>query len=367
MQNKKTSTLMIPGPVEVSPAVYEALTAPIASHVSPKILEAHGAALEKMRKVWLASDDSQPFIIGGSGTIAMEMAATNVVEPGDKVVVMNSGYFGDRMALMLERRGVEVHSIFAEEIGAHPSLDALSEALKNKDIKAVFGTHVDTSTGVRLDAEVVAKLAREAGARSVFDGVCATAGEVFRMQEWGADVYFTASQKAIALPPGLALMVVSQDGIEARKRMSSLPPLSLDWMEWLPVMKAYEERRGSYFSTPPTHLISALDISLGHILNRGIENVFDDHQKAADLFRATFEKMGLVLVPKKGLAANTLSAVYYGAHPGIVQALKDRGFIIAGGLHPEIKAQYFRIGHMGYSVGEGNDDMKGLLNALENL
>ncbi len=358
--------LMIPGPVELSPAVYKALAAPIASHVSPTIIEAHGAALENMRRVWLAGPETQPFIIAGSGTIAMEMAITNICEAGDKVIVLNSGYFGDRNEKMLKRLGVEVRAIKAEKIGAHPDLELLEKELSEDNYKAVFGTHVDTSTGVRLDVEKVSKHCRQSGTLSIFDGVCATAAETFRMQDWGADVYYTASQKALGLPPGLALMVCSEKAIKARKTLKSGPPLSMDWLAWRPIMQAYENRKGSYFSTPATGLISALDVSLEEILSVGMEEIFSLHQRVGDRFRSLFEEHHLSILPESKYAANTLSAVYYGEHQTILQQVKEGGYVIAGGLHPEIKATYFRIGHMGYSARNGKD-VQGLIDVLKKL
>src|SRR5690606_8044509 len=143
--------LMIPGPIEISPRVAAACAQPPRSHLAPAILEDFGASLERMRAVWKAAPDSQPFIVPGSGSIAMEMAAHNVVDPGDAAVVAWSGYFSDRIATMLERRGVRVHVVAAEP-GATPAPEAVAEALARHGAKALFVTHVDTSTGVRADA-----------------------------------------------------------------------------------------------------------------------------------------------------------------------------------------------------------------------
>src|SRR5690606_29807078 len=119
-----TPLLMIPGPIEVSDAVAAAIAIRPPSHVAPDFVEAHGRALERMRAVWLASSDSQPFVVPGSGTLAMEMAATNLVGPGEAALVVNTGYFGDRMAEMLRRRGAHVRQIGAE-VGEAPPLEAI--------------------------------------------------------------------------------------------------------------------------------------------------------------------------------------------------------------------------------------------------
>jgi alanine-glyoxylate transaminase/serine-glyoxylate transaminase/serine-pyruvate transaminase len=348
--------LMIPGPIEVSPAVREAFSVPPPGHLSPRVIEAFGASLEMMRDVWLADDGSQPFVVAGGGTVAMDMAAANLLEPHQRAVVVNTGYFSDRIAEMLRRQGAEVVEVTAT-VGGAPSVEEIRVALdETPNVKALIATHVDTSTAVRVDPEPIAALARERKILSIFDGVCATAAETFDMAGWGADVYLTASQKAIGLPPGLALMVASGRALTARKaRAAAPPPMYLDWEQWLPIMRAYEERRPSYFSTPATNLILALEVGLREILAEGIERRFARHREAADTVRSAWRALGLDLVPASGnLAANTLSALRYpeGVDATLVGKILGHGVIVAGGLHPAIRDEYFRVGHMGYAVVE---------------
>ncbi len=348
---------MIPGPVEISPAVLEAHASPPPGHLSPRVIEAFGASLERMRGVWRSGPSGQPFVVAGSGTTAMEMAAANLVGPGDPVVVVHTGYFSDRMAEMLRRTGAEVRSVTSgpgEAPGDDEVRDAMEALLREgKKPRALFATHVDTSTGVRIDPRPLAHLARTYGALAVFDGVCATGGERFEMEAWGADVYVTASQKAIGLPPGLALMVVSERALAARSARKQPPPMVLDWHEWLPIMRAYEERRPAYFATPATNLILALDVGLREILEDGIDARIVSHERTGRAMRAAWSAMGLAPVPaREDLQANTLSALRYpaGAGPSLVARIAERGVVVAGGLHPEIKDRYFRVGHMGYAV-----------------
>ena len=214
---------------------------------------------------------------------------------------------------------------------------------------------------VQPDASFVGQgfcaLANEHGALTVFDGVCATVGERFEMARWGADVYLTASQKAIGLPCGLGLMVVSDGAMRARSALAAPPPMSMDWLEWLPIMEAYEGRRPSYFSTPATNLIVALDVGLKEILasalggRRGMESCFHNHARVASAMRRAWEAMGLELLPARDeIAANTLSAILYppGTGPALLGHIKNNGVAVAGGLYPGRKAEYFRVGHMGY-------------------
>lgn len=349
-----TPLLMIPGPIEVSDAVLAACAIRPPSHTSGDLIAAHGRALKRMREVWLAAADSQPFVVPGSGTLAMEMAATNLVAPGDKALIVNSGFFGDRMADILTRRGAHVIQANAA-IGDAPPLEVVAKLLAIGGFKALFATHVDTSTGVRTDAEGLARLAREHDVLAVIDGVCATAAERLEMEAWGVDVYLGASQKAIGLPPGLALMVASSRAMAAREKLAVPPPLAIDFHAWLPIMRAYEEGRPSYFSTPATTLVAGLDVALGELLAtthdgaEGMEARFRLHERAASAMRAAFSAMELELFCQPSLAANTLSAIRFpdGVDPSLVGRVKERGVIVAGGLHPKARTEYFRVGHMG--------------------
>jgi alanine-glyoxylate transaminase / serine-glyoxylate transaminase / serine-pyruvate transaminase len=344
--------LMIPGPVELSPAVLDAAAWPPPSHTSPRLIEAFGRSIERMREVWRADAASQPFILAGSGTLAMEVAAANLVEPGDRALVVVTGYFSERMTEILRRYGAEVTEVTAP-VGEAPAPEEIRTALARAPFKALFATHVDTSTGVRVGPEPLCRLAREAGALAVFDGVCATAAERFEMADWGADLYFTGSQKAIGLPPGLALMVASERALAARaSRKAPPPPLFLDWSSWLPIHRAYEERKPSYFATPATSLVMALDAGLGEIVEAGVAARVEAHARAAAALRAAWAQLGLRSVAGETVTANTLSALFFppGVDASLLPRITARGVVVAGGLHPAVKSTSFRVGHMGYTV-----------------
>jgi alanine-glyoxylate transaminase/serine-glyoxylate transaminase/serine-pyruvate transaminase len=348
--------LMIPGPVEVSPAVQAAASAPPPSHTAPELIESFGRSLERMRRVWRADGSAQPFVLAGGGTAAMDMAVANLIEPGDRVLVVHTGYFSDRFAEMLRRAGARVHEVGAP-VGDAPTPERVAEELEGQlregPLKAVTVTHVDTSTGVRVDPEPLARLAREAGALSIFDGVCATGGERFEMAAWDADVYLTASQKALGLPPGLALLVASERALAARRERRTAPPMYLDWETWLPIHRAYEERRPSYFSTPATPLVKALEVALAEILTQGVEARWEAHRRSARALRAGWRALGLRAVPEREeLLADTLSALRFpdGTDRSLVGRIGDHGVTVAGGLHPEIRDRYFRVGHMGFAT-----------------
>jgi alanine-glyoxylate transaminase/serine-glyoxylate transaminase/serine-pyruvate transaminase len=347
---KNRSLLMIPGPIEFEPAVLNAMSGSTTSHVAPDFIEVFGQALERLRKVFL-SDDGQPLVLAGSGTLAMDTVAANLVEPEDQVLVVNTGYFGDRYGDILQRYGASVTHVRAP-VGGRPSLGEVEQALNSGSYKLMTVTHVDTSTGVITDIQGLAKLAHQYGALIVVDGVCSVAGEEIQMSAWDIDVVFTASQKAVGVPPGLALAVVGPDALKAFQSRST-PVLNYyaDWTNWLPIMQAYEARKASYFGTPPVNLIWALNVSLGQILSEGMQTRFQRHHALSVACKSAIETLGMEQVPlKPELAANTMSAPRFPQGISGAKFLPEvakTGVILAGGLHPEIKSEYFRIGHMG--------------------
>ncbi|MFY7670026.1 pyridoxal-phosphate-dependent aminotransferase family protein [Tenacibaculum sp. MEBiC06402] len=363
MKNRKL--LMIPGPIEVDPSVLRAMGEVTTSHVAPNFIESFGNAIELMRKIWLAPK-GQPFIVAGSGTLAMDMAVSNLLEPGDNALVISTGYFGERYKNILATYGANV-TVLQAEIGEIVPLEKIEEELSSKNYKLVTITHVDTSTGVLTDPKPIAEIAKKYNTLTVLDGVCATAGESTPQEEWGIDVVLTGSQKAIGVPPGLALLVVSEKAMHVWKnRKTPVQNYYGSFTNWLPIMEAYEERRPSYFGTPPVNLIRALEVSLSLINAEGIENRVESHLTCAKAFRKAIQKIDLQLVPKREkIAANTMSAIYYPDGIDGNQFRKDiseYGVILAGGLHSEIKTQYFRVGHMG---AINKSDIVATLSAIE--
>ncbi len=347
---KRRKLLMIPGPIEFEPAVLRALGSPTTSHVAPDFIETFGNSLDLMKKVW-KSPSGQPFIIAGTGTLAMDLAGANLIEAGDRALVISTGYFGERFADLLSRYGAKV-KILKAPIGQVVSEDEIENALKVDNYKLLTFTHVDTSTAVRVNPEPIGKLGKKYGVLTILDGVCSVAGEEIKQDEWGIDVVLTASQKAIGVPPGLALLVVSERAMAAWKnRKSPVSNYYADWSNWLPIMSAYAERRPSYFGTPAVNLVAALEVSLKLILEEGMDERIKRHEKIAEAFRKSFIAMGLGVIPKnKNICANTLSAPYYpeGVDGGaLLKEIGKNGVILAGGLLPEIRGNYFRIGHMG--------------------
>jgi len=363
MKNRKL--LMIPGPIEFEPKVLQALGAPTTSHVAPNFIESFGNCIQLMRKVWLTST-GQPFIVAGTGTFAMDMSAANLIEPNDNVLVISTGYFGVRFAEIAKRYGANV-TILESEVGNIVALDEIEKALAAKKYKLLTMTHVDTSTGVLVNPKPIAELAKKYNTLSILDGVCSVAGEEIQQEEWGIDIVLTASQKAVGVPPGLALLVVSKKALEVFKNRKTLVGnYYADFNNWLPIMHAYENRQPSYFGTPPVNLIAALEVSLQQIVAEGMENRFLRHKKIAVAFREAMIALGLKLLPvQENLSANTLTAVYFPENitgSSFLSHISKNDVILAGGLLPSHKTQYFRVGHMG-SVN--NNDIIATIAAIE--
>lgn len=347
---KARKLLMIPGPIEFEPEVMQAMSVPTTSHVAPDFIESFGSSLEMMRAVW-QSPSGQPFILAGTGTLAMDLAGSNLIEPGDNALVISTGYFGERFANLLKRYGANV-DILKAPVGDIVPIDEVEEKLKAKNYKLLTFTHVDTSTAVLNDPKPFGELGKKYNVLTVLDGVCSVAGEEIRQDEWGIDIVLTASQKAIGVPPGLALLVASKKAMETWKnRKTPVGNYYADWGNWLPIMEAYEARNPSYFGTPAVNLVLALETSLKIILKEGMENRFQRHQKIAKAFRSAISALGLNMIPvNESVAANTLSAPCYpdGVEGGnLLPEITKNGVIMAGGLLADIKSKYFRIGHMG--------------------
>ncbi|KAJ1930076.1 hypothetical protein IWQ60_000619 [Tieghemiomyces parasiticus] len=364
MSTESHKLCMIPGPVEFHEDVLGAMSTPATSHVDPGFIQTFGEVLEGLRRV-VATKDGQPFVVSGSGTLSWDLAVCNVIEAGDRVLVVNTGLFGDRMAECLEVFGAVVTTVRADRLGQAPNASAVGEVLaaaarEGRPYKMITITHVDTSTGVLADVQGIATVARNAspGTLVAVDGVCSIAAEELYMDDWGIDVIMTASQKALGTPPGLAIIVVSQRTLDAwRNRKSKVIGYFAAWSKWLPVMQAYEERRPLYFATPAVQLIMALRVGIQQLLDRGMDAVFQAHHQASAEFKAYItDSLGLTLLPvTDDVAAHSMTAIYY---PEGVKAtdllprLTEHGVVVAGGLHPDLATRYFRVGHMGLTVLE---------------
>lgn len=351
--DRLTPLLLIPGPVEFSTEVLAAAGGHPRSHMDKVFASQFGDALRGLRKI-AVTDKAQPFIISGSGTLGWDIMASNLLEAGEDVLMVNTGYFGDRYAESIETYGGVVTSVKAPAPGHAPTLASIADALANapKPFKAITITQVDTSTGVLMDVKSIAALVKRVSPLTliVVDGVCSFGGESLLFDEWGIDFVLTASQKALGTPPGLSVLIVSPRAIEAiQTRKTPIPNYYGSLLRWLPVMIAYEAGAPKYFATPAVQLVQALKVSIDQILAQGsILSRFENHAATSRRVKDSIEKWGLQLVTaSRETEANTMTAILLPkgiTAPEFLPKVLNRGVMLAGGLIANIS--YFRIGHM---------------------
>ncbi|KAL2399914.1 Alanine-glyoxylate aminotransferase 1 [Exophiala dermatitidis] len=366
-------TLLIPGPIEISDEVSQSMGHYAQSHVGQPFVNTFGETLTLLRDLFQTTNPaSQPFIIAGSGTLGWDLVSANLIEPGEDVLVLHSGYFADSFADCLATYGAKPKQLKAP-IGDRPQLPEIEAALKEKKYKAVTVTHVDTSTGVLSHIQPLSELIRRVSPDTllVVDGVCSVGGEELYFDKWSVDVALTASQKAIGCPPGLSIVMVSEKAMNVYKSRKT-PPGSYyaSFKNWLPIMQNYEAKKPSYFATPPTQLVNALNTALKQLLSQPIEARFAQHRKISQYVKSELTKMGLKQLPTDPAnAANTMTAIYLPeglTPPEILPKLMAKGVIFAGGLHREIAARYIRFGHMGVSaMDESRGEIDKALEALK--
>jgi alanine-glyoxylate transaminase/serine-glyoxylate transaminase/serine-pyruvate transaminase len=339
---------MIPGPTPVHPRILAALARPTVSHLAPTFVEAFRTALADFRTL-CRSSSGQPFVVAGGGTLAMEMALVNVVAPGETVLVISQGYFGDRYAELAKAFGLRCE-VLRSEWGRAVPVEEVARHIAGHTFAAVTITHVDTSTGTCAPVAAYCDLLRGREELVILDGVCATGGIDEPYDEWGIDVLLTAPQKAIGAPPGLALCLFSPRAMQRRRSRALVPAYYADVIRWLPIM----EDPGRYFSTPCVNEIFALAEALRIVHEEGLPARFARHERIARAFRAGLQELGLAMFTAPDCRADTLSVALH--LPAVDDAvfrreLAARGVVVAGGLGP-IAGKAFRLGHMG-NIGPG--------------
>lgn len=342
--------LAIPGPTIVSKWVYDWITIDGLGHMSPEFTEVFRQVLVMLRDL-VYMEDGQPIVLTGSGTLGMEASITSMLKKGDRVLVISNGYFGESVYDLLSRYPVERDIIRASEPGVAVDNEVISGMLDEGDYDIVIVTHVDTSTGVKHDVKELANIVRRRGKLLIVDGVCSVGGIEVRMDEWGIDVIFTGSQKALGCPVGLSIIWLSDRALDRlEETRATLAPYYMDLTRWRDVMVSYEEGSPKYYATPAVNLIHGLYRALETIFDEGLEERFKRHSVMAEALRDALRNIGLRIVAHDGYEAETVTGVYLpqGIHlKSFLREAYRRGVTLAGGLLKDIKDKYFRIGHMG--------------------
>lgn len=351
--------LRIPGPTVVHPNAVRAQTRDMIPHRGPQIVTLFRELLEKLRAVHRT--DSDVVVWPGSGSAGWEAAITNLLSPGDTVVATVCGAFGERFASIGNSFGLDVQRVevpWGEAVPVDQFADALDQAT---NVKAVFITHNETSTGVTNPLPELAALGRAAGALVIVDAVSSAAAIPLEVDEWDLDWVLSGSQKAWMCPPGLMLSSVSARALAAAKHSG------YNRFFWdIEAMKKAADN-GTTATTPPLSLLFALDAAVDAIREEGVERVWERHHRLGELVRQGARDMGLNLLADPAFASDSITAL--APPPGMTASDLHARVLDVSGIEIAIGQGFQtesinRIGHMGW-VEE--PEMQATLEALRTV
>jgi serine---pyruvate transaminase len=339
----KKTHLFTPGPTQVPPEVTLAEAKPLIHHRTSEFSDIFASVSEDLKYIF-QTKSGEVFTFASSGTGGMEACVVNALSQGDKAVVVKGGKFGERWAEICETYGVEVLPVDIE-YGKAVKPELLDYVLnKENEIKAVFVTQCETSTGVVHDIEGIAKVVKSRNVLLVVDAITGVGVHPLMMDDWGIDIAVTGSQKGCMLPPGLAFVCVSQSAWVAIEK-SKLPKYYWDFKK---MRKSLNNKTTAF--TPAISLITAARKALDMIKEEGIENVWKRHARLAHAMREGIKALGLELFAGDA-SSNVLTAIKSPEGIDINSAVKklrdETGVTITGG-QDELKGKIFRVGHMGY-------------------
>jgi aspartate aminotransferase-like enzyme len=336
--------MRIPGPTPVPPAVLAELARPVINHRGPKFAAILRRVTARLQYVFQTTSPVLTFPASGTG--GQECAIVNLFSPGEHVVAITIGHFGNRFTQIAERFGLQVSRI------AFPWGEAADPAIVETRLhelapyRGVLLTHNETSTGVTNDLQALAALIRQHNpdALIVVDAVSSLSCIPLEMDAWEIDVAFTASQKGLMCPPGLMMLAAGPRAWDANAQ-ASLPRFYFDWAR---ARRSLE--RGQHPVTPPVSLFYALDLALEMMLAEGLEAIFVRHQRMGDYVRRHVRMIGLHLLADSTHASNTVTAmrVPEGIDAKVLlNTLRERDQVVLAGGQEQLSGKILRIGHMG--------------------
>jgi serine---pyruvate transaminase len=335
--------LVTPGPTPVPPEVLAATAQPMIHHRGPDFRATLARVIERLKEVFLTENEMLTFTSAGTGV--MESAVQNLCSPGDPVLVVSHGYFGERFAAIAQAYGCElVHLRYPW--GESPSADEVGEKLDEiGGAKAVFLTHSDTSTGVVSDLRSIAERLNGTDAITVVDAISSLAAVPLETDAWGLDVVITSSHKALMCPPGLAFASVSERAFAAAPTATS-PRYYFDWER----TRAAQEKGENPFS-PAISLYLGLDVALAMIIAAGLETAYERHLRLGRACRAGVKAMGLELFSPDEDRAAVVTAIRMPAEvdgQAVVLSMRERSGVTIIGGQGALRGKIVRIGHIGY-------------------
>ncbi|NLC39609.1 MAG: alanine--glyoxylate aminotransferase family protein [Clostridiaceae bacterium] len=335
--------VMIPGPTPVIGPIREEMGREMQAFGDPRFVRDYKDLIDGLAE--LVACKGQAFPLAGTGTLAMEMAVANSTRPGDDILIVSHGFFGDRFIDICERKGRKT-DVISSKWGETVSIEDLEERLDSKEYRAVFVTHVDTSTGVRAPiAEIGELLKSYPDTLYILDGVAATGGEYTHMTDMNIDILFTGSQKAFGVCPGMFVLWAGNKALERRAEIGKISEYYVDFEKWLPIM----EDPSRYFATPAVNLVWAMKKSMEIMQDEGMKERAARHERNGRAMQKAFENMGFTVLAKPECRTTTLSCLIYpeGINDADFRAkLSEEGIVIAGAL-AEFAGKACRVGHMG--------------------
>ncbi|WP_026909217.1 pyridoxal-phosphate-dependent aminotransferase family protein [Paucisalibacillus globulus] len=336
--------LRIPGPTPIPPSIQQAMMKPMIGHRDLETKKLVNSIRPGLKKIFGAEEEVA--IISGSGTSGLEAAVVNAVNPGDEVLVIITGSFGDRFAQICEAYQLHVHKLHYEWGKAFIPEEIASFLASHPSIKAVFATYCETSTGVLNPIKELAKTIKQnSDALIIIDGVSCIGAVETKLDEWGIDLCVTGSQKAFMLPPGLTFIAGSKRAWNIIEK-SNNPRFYLDLRKY---RKAIQDNSTPF--TPALSLLYGLEQSLMLLEKEQLHHVYKRHHVMKEMTRAAFKAIDIPLLTIDEDASPTVTAIKPDNFEADVlreMLKKEFGLILAGG-QSKLKGKIFRIGHMGYS------------------
>jgi aspartate aminotransferase-like enzyme len=344
-QTIPTQNLRIPGPVPVPQEVLQAMTNPMINHRGPEFAAIVRRVTARLQYFFQTA--SPVLTYPASGTAGQESAIANLFSPGDHVIAISIGSFGNRFAKIAGIYGLDITRVdFPWGQAADPKV--VEERLKtSKPFKGVIMTHNETSTGVTNDVETLAAVIRghNPDALILVDAVSSLGCVPLEMEAWDIDVVFTASQKGWGSPPGLMMLAASSRAWQASKS-ATLPRFYFDWELWRKKLEVWQHP-----TTPPVSVFYALDVALELMIAEGREAIFERHQSIGDYVRWRAKNMGLKLLADHDRASNTVTAILLPEGidgKALLKKVREVDGVVFGGGQEQLEGKIFRVGHLGF-------------------
>ncbi|MDD5338741.1 MAG: alanine--glyoxylate aminotransferase family protein [Dehalococcoidales bacterium] len=352
------SQLRVPGPTPCPPEVLKAMGWQMVNHRGPEYHEMITEVTENLKKVFQTKSDV--LLLTGSGTGGLEAGVVNTMSPGDKVLSVSMGVFGDRWANIAKTFGADVVNL-KFEWGKAADPDVIKKAINdNPGVKTVMVTHNETSTGVTNDMKAIAKVVKDAGKLLVVDSISGMGSLPLPVDEWKIDVAISGSQKGWMVPPGMAMVSVSEAGWKAREA-AKMPNFYWDFAR---AKKSYDEKKENPW-TPAISVVYAFKVALEMMMKEGIENIFKRHERIGNLIREGMKAFGLPLFADPTHASNTVTSVSIPESldgKKFRQILREKYKVVVAGGQQTLDGKIFRIGHLGMVTEK---DVKEILSAIE--